>query len=74
MFQILSLAILFSIVFALPQVPSDIAPPAPTPSPKIVGQLPVDGLNGLPWPGFQDLASALGFDPSKGTARPGATG
>jgi hypothetical protein len=43
--------------------PPQTAPPHPTP--KEIGELPKDGLKGLPYPNFDDLANILGFDPAK---------
>jgi hypothetical protein len=33
----------------------------------VLGELPKDGLKGLPYPNFDSLASQLGFDPAKAT-------
>ena len=63
--------LLASIAHALPQAPppGSAAAAGPTPSsPKVIGQLPKDGLKALPFPYFDQLASLLGFDPSKATA------
>jgi hypothetical protein len=71
---------LSTIAIALPQTfpeLSSAAPIAPKPSitnppvtPKVPGKLPKDGLNGLPFPDFGELASQLGFDPAKATPDP----
>jgi hypothetical protein len=34
-------------------------------TPKVLGELPKEGLKSMPYPNFDDLASLLGFDPSK---------
>jgi hypothetical protein len=72
---------LVTVAFALPQAPplvvsatesaskSYTTDPTPT-SPKTIGQLPKDGLNGVPGPDFGVLASQLGFDPAKATPDP----
>jgi len=74
--------VLSAVAFALPQAPpalSSSGPVAPKPSitnptatiPKVPGQLPKDGLKGLPFPdNFGQFASQLGFDPAKATPNP----
>jgi hypothetical protein len=68
---------LSTVVFGLPQGPA--SPPlgnSPTtispapPSPRIIGELPKDGLKSLPYPDFGPLASLLGFDLAKATPDP----
>ena len=60
------LAILLAgIAHALPSPPPAGTPPPPTP--KVIGELPKDGLKAMPYPNFDELASQLGFDPSKAT-------
>jgi len=56
--------LLASIAHALPQ--------GPPPTPKVIGELPKEGLQGLPYPDFNGLAKLLGFDPAKAT--PDGTG
>ena len=76
--RVLSGLILVSMATALPQVPPMVTPAVPSDykptgtsptaaSPKIIGQLPTDGIKGIPWPGFGDFGLQLGFDPSKAT-------
>jgi hypothetical protein len=65
--------LLASIAHALPQTPPAGSPAAPNgPTPNVIGQLPKDGLKGLPFPDFGGLAKLLGFDPAKAT--PDGTG
>jgi hypothetical protein len=66
------LAILVAgIAHALPSPPpaggSDPVEASPHPTPKEVGELPKEGLNGIPFPNFDGLAALLGFDPAKAT-------
>jgi hypothetical protein len=65
--------VLASIAHALPAPPppggidpAEAGPPHPTP--QVLGELPKDGLKALPYPDFDGLASALGFDPAKATS------
>ena len=79
MMRIIVTLVLATVAIALPQAPKA-APPADkptatnptptTPRPLAVGQLPTDGIRGLPWPGFEQFGSQLGFDPAKATPDP----
>jgi hypothetical protein len=66
--------VLASIAFALPQKqpgsPVSLNPTATTPvgMPLAIGELPREGLKGVPFPeNFDGLAKLLGFDPAKAT-------
>jgi len=66
--------VLASIALALPQKqpgsPVSNSPTATTPMgmPLSIGELPREGLNGVPFPeNFDGLAKLLGFDPAKAT-------
>jgi hypothetical protein len=64
------LAVFFAgIAYALPSPPpaagDEPAKALPHPTPKVLGELPKEGLKSMPYPNFDDLASLLGFDPSK---------
>jgi len=66
------LAILLAgIAHALPSPPAaegnEPAKAPPQPTPKVVGELPKEGLKTFPYPNFDGLASLLGFDPAKAT-------
>jgi hypothetical protein len=61
-----------ALAMALPQ-PQAAGPPTATVTPpsSTIGQLPKDGLKMLPFPGFEGLASVLGFDIAKATPEAG---
>jgi hypothetical protein len=65
--------LLSTVAIALPQGPalgSASTTPTTTTSPRVIGQLPKDGLKGVPFQDFGELASQLGFDPAKATPDP----